>query len=310
MTQPEATGPNTPAKRRLGRGINAMFGAASEAGAPESPSDASGNLRQIDLESIERNPFQPRTEFDEVALHELSESIKQHGVLQPLLVRPLETGYQLIAGERRLLASKRAGLKQVPCQIRTADDQQVTEAAIEENLKRQDLNPLEKAHSFKAYLENFECSIEDFAKKLSMTRSSVSNTLRLLELPDVVQQALRQDYISSGHARALLTLETNEQCIVCSRIVKEGISVRKTEDIVRGILKGQETIEEPTLPFKKPAEKPTPSNHVLSVQDQLQNALGVKVEIKLTTAEADRIVINFANNDDFERIVKHLRPAA
>jgi ParB family chromosome partitioning protein len=281
-----------------------MFGDAAE-DAEQSGGVRSSEYRLIPIGEIKRNPFQPRTDFDEVALHELTESIRQHGVLQPLLVRPAAEGFQLIAGERRWLASQRAGLGEVPCRVREADDRQVTEAAIEENIKRADLNALEKAQAFKDYLDRFGCPIETLAQKLSMTRSNVSNLLRLLELPGPIQKAVEAEKLSYGHARALLPLKPEEQLEICQRIVKESLSVRRTEEVVREILRG-----EASVPFEKPArEKPEPSNHVRSLQEQLQAALGAKVEIKLSGPQSGKIVISFANNDEFERIVRACRPA-
>ena len=195
-------------KSRLGRGLNALLGSSSD---EEQPQLVAIRLHapeqdEISVELIERNPFQPRREFDQRAIDELAESIRKHGILQPLLVRAKGDGYQLIAGERRWRACQQVGMETVPCRVVELEDKQVCEAAIEENLKRQDLNMVEKAQAFKDYLQNFGGTIEDLAKQLSMNRSTISNMMRLLELPDVVQDAVRQDRISGGHARALLAL--------------------------------------------------------------------------------------------------------
>ena len=231
MDEQQEQFPQEPSRRRLGRGLNALLGTVSMSGSDD---PATGDQTEIAVDLIERNPFQPRQDFDQTAINELVDSIRQHGVLQPLLVRPAGDGYQLIAGERRLISAKKAGLHQVPCRVLNLTDQQVSEVALEENLKRQDLNVLEKAIAFQDYLKRFGCTIEDLARRLSFERSTVSNMLRLLELPDTVKSDLRSDKISAGHARAILALKNeDEQLKLSQRIQKENLSVRKTEEAVR-----------------------------------------------------------------------------
>jgi len=297
-------------RRRLGRGLNALLGGSHTE--VIQPVDEDLELRHIKVEEIERNPFQPRQDFDEDALTELSKSIKQHGVLQPILVRPVDGGFQLIAGERRWLASQMAGLKVVPCQIRELEDQSVNEAAIEENLKRKDLNALEKAQAFHDYQNRFQCSIEELAKKLSMTRSNVSNILRLLELHDEVKEALRHDRISFGHARSLLSLDDDDQVAMLQKIEADGLSVRKTEAAVREVLHGPAEIVEPPHDANEPAiaGKVSPSNHVLSLQNQLRDALGAKVEIRLKTEDSGKVIITFSDTVQFENILRVIKRAA
>jgi ParB/RepB/Spo0J family partition protein len=174
-----------PQRRRLGRGLNALIGSGAYS---DGPTASDNDHSEVHVELIERNPFQPRQDFEQTALNELVDSIRQHGVLQPLLVRPLGDGYQLIAGERRLIAAKKAGLEIVPCRVLALSDQQVCEVSLEENLKRQDLNVLEKAAAFKDYLDRFQLPIEELARRLSLDRSTVSNMLRLLELPETIKQ--------------------------------------------------------------------------------------------------------------------------
>ena len=189
--------------RRLGRGLNALLGSGTEE--PQRPPAIrlhAPEQDEISVELIERNPFQPRREFDQQAIDELAESIRKHGILQPLLVRSQGgDGYQLVAGERRWRACQQIGMETVPCRVVELEDKQVCEAAIEENLKRQDLNMIEKAVAFKEYLEKFGGTIEELAKQLSMNRSTISNMLRLLDLPETVQDAVRKEQISGGHAR-------------------------------------------------------------------------------------------------------------
>lgn len=304
-------------RRRLGRGLNALLGddvAPSDAPATSSSHDPAippGELRQVPVSAIERNPYQPRTAFEESSLRELSDSIQQHGVLQPLLVRALPNGgWQLIAGERRLMAAKQAGLATVPCRILELQEQQVCEVALEENLKRKDLNVLEKAQAFANYLQQFGRTVEELAKQLSLDRSTVANMLRLLDLAEPVKQSLRMDKITGGHARALLSLPAEQQIVLCQRIETEALSVRATEAAVREFLAEPKSDSETVAFDRKQKPKPTATPHVLSLQGQLRDLLGVPVEIKLRGKESGQIVITFRSNDDFERVLRALRRAA
>lgn len=314
---------NSGMKRRLGRGLNALLGGSMDesdglrpatipmhsSSAPPAPASD-----EISLELIERNPFQPRRDFDQAAIDELADSIRKHGLLQPLLVRARtdgEAGYQLIAGERRWRAAQQVGLETVPCRVIEFGDRQASEAALEENIKREDLNVLEKARAFKDYLDRFGGTIEDLAKQLSMSRANVSNMMRLLELPEPVQQLLREDRISGGHARAILPLSEAQQCELARQIEQEQLSVRRTEDIVREMLKAG-TLSLPTEAEQSdaPTEKPSPSNHVLSLQEKLRDLLGARIDIRQKKNHSGQIVIHFGSNDDFERIVGQLRKTA
>lgn len=313
-----------PVRRRLGRGLNALLGTGSEhEGAPV---EGAGDLKHIPTNVIVPNPFQPRRDFDEETLAELAASIARHGILQPLLVRAHGTGYQLIAGERRWRAARRAGLPAVLCRVLELDDRAVFEATIEENLKRKDLGVLEKAQAFQDYLDRFGSTVEQLAAQLSLDRSTVSNYVRLLELPDEVKQALATEKITAGHARALLPLGHEDRVAVCRQVIAQSLSVRKTEAAVREILGRLESaaaaaaeIDDPamkgaagTVPFPEPVETVVPmiSNHVLSLQDQLRDHFGAKVEIRVTGPETGKIIIHFQSNDDFERILRQLRRAA
>lgn len=220
-------------RRRLGRGLSAMLG-SGPAYSESEPETA--ELRNIPVQEISRNPFQPRKDFNQDELNELSDSIREHGILQPILVREFEGSYQLIAGERRWLASQRAGLTLIPCRVVDVIDQTAFDYALEENLKRKDLTDVEKALAFRRYIDHFGCSIEELGKQLSMSRSAVSNILRLLDLCEPVRNALSTGKISSGHARALLPLPEAEQLAFCGRIQAEQLSVRQTEAAVRQIL--------------------------------------------------------------------------
>jgi ParB family chromosome partitioning protein len=299
-----------PQRRRLGRGLNALIGSGAFS---DGPTSSDNDHSEVHVELIDRNPFQPRQDFEPTALNELVDSIRQHGVLQPLLVRAIGDGYQLIAGERRLIAAKKAGLEIVPCRVLSLTDQQVCEVSLEENLKRQDLNVLEKAVAFKDYLDRFQLPIEELARRLSLDRSTVSNMLRLLELPDGIKQDVKAGKLTAGHARALLTLPEGEQLTLAAKIQAEHWSVRKTEEAVRAL---QQATQD-TIPFPGGEQAETPksrkaelTNHLASLQDQMRDWLGAKVDIKLKGKDAGKIVIEFASNDDFERILGKLRRAA
>jgi ParB family chromosome partitioning protein len=322
-------------RRRLGRGLSALLGGNAPA-ADEIRGDEGAELRQIPIDLIDRNPFQPRKSFDAEGIEELAGSVREHGLLQPLLVRALGERYQLVAGERRLLAARKAGLSHLPCRVVDVVDKTACEFALEENLKRRDLNDIEKAIAFREYLRHFQCTIEELAKQLSMSRSALSNILRLLELPETIQNAVVAGKLSAGHARALLSLEVPDQLQLCGRIQAESLSVRQTEAAVKQLLgRGQMPVEVPssngndeadieivneglpasesTVAIQEPTSATVPfeaverSNHIRSIEEQLQRLLGCRVEIRLTGKETGTIVIPFTSNDEFERLVREFR---
>jgi len=302
MAEPQSTsGSESGSRRRLGRGLNALLGSSAEPADKPAIRLHSPEQDEISVDLIDRNPYQPRREFDQAAIDELAESIRKHGVLQPLLVRATGETYQLVAGERRWRAAQQVGLESIPCRVVELEDQQVCEAALEENLKREDLNVIDKASAFRKYLEQFGGTVEDLARQLSMNRATISNIMRLLELPDQIQQAVRHDRISGGHARALLPLTEQAQIELARQIEQQQLSVRKAEEAVRAILKGD-----------APKKKATPelTEHVISLQNQLRDRLAAKVEIRLKRQDAGQVVIHFDSTDDFERIVSQLRRAS
>lgn len=311
------------ANRRLGRGLSALLGSNTPAPVEQDGTTKEiGELSYLPVEGILRNPFQPRKHFEQESLGELAASIKQHGVIQPIVVREFEGTYQLIAGERRWQAAQKAGLTTIPCRVVDVIDKTACEYAIEENLKRKDLNDLEKAQAFRDYLDQFACTIEELSKQLSMSRSAVSNMLRLLDLPDPVKNALHSERISAGHARALLPLEEADQLVLCGRIQAEKLSVRKTEAAVKELLEPAKEPEETsetspeaisddnveTISISEGESART--NHIASLEEQLRNLLGVKVSIKLNSKDAGTIQIPFSSNEEFERILKTVRRAA
>jgi ParB family chromosome partitioning protein len=285
-------------KRRLGRGLGALLGEAG-AGASTVVEQA-----EVGIDRIDQNPNQPRKIFDEDELAALSESIKNHGVLQPVVVRQIGERFQLVAGERRLRAAQSIGVDSIPVRIVDFNDQQVMEAALAENIQRSDLNPIEKAQGFREYLGRFEMTHEELAGRLGLDRSTVTNLVRLLDLPDAVQAAVRNGQITAGHARALLAVtDPQKQEGLCKEIITKGLSVRATEALTKE--------QKAEAPAEKPA-KPNPdkTTHVLALEEELQRGLSTRVEIRLKSKEKGQIILAFDSNDDFERLLEVLRKVA
>jgi ParB family chromosome partitioning protein len=285
-------------KTRLGRGLGALItggeeGAVATAGVPS----------QVPVEVIEHNPFQPRKEFDDDELASLSDSIRTHGVLQPLVVRQVGEHYQLIAGERRLRAARAAGLTAVPVTVVDFNDQQVLEAALVENIQRSDLNPIEKAQGFKDYLSRYHMTHEQLAQRLGLGRPTITNLVALLDLPVELQDAVRVGQLSTGHAKILKGIpEPSRQIAVSKEIIARGLSVHATEAFVK-TWSPDEKESNGTSP-KPAAEKTT---HVQGVEDELRQKLGVRVEVRVKGKDKGQVVLGFESNDDFERILEVLR---
>lgn len=299
------------ARRRLGRGLGALLGGAGPTNEPmedavaavQQSGEVKLQLREIPIASIRRNPNQPRKDFDTTAIKELAHSIKEHGLLQPILVREFDGAYQIVAGERRWLATQQIGRETIACRVVDVIDKTACEYALEENLKRQDLSDLEKAQAFKDYMNLFDTTVEELAKQLSMSRSALSNTMRLLDLPVPVKQMLQKGEISAGHARAILALKPEQQIKMAEKVIKQGLTVRKTEEEVRKIVKPE--AKEIKLAEHTDAQPSDP--HLASLESQLREMIGAKVEIKLTSKDVGKIVIHFASNDEFEGILGRLR---
>lgn len=289
-------------KSRLGRGLDALLGNGAETNAV-----TSGEQPHVALDQIERNPYQPRRTFDSEELSALSDSIRMHGVLQPLVVRPVGDRYQLVAGERRLRAAQAVGLSAVPVRIVDFNDQQVLEAALVENIHRTDLNPIEKAQGFKEYLTRFKMSHEQLAARLGLSRPTITNLLSLLDLPAEVQEAVRTGQLSPAHAKLLKGTKDQEwQVRMCKEIIARGLSVHATEAFIK-----QPQVADPTGAGTDslPPPKPTPgrTNHVQAIEDELQKLLAVRVQIRQRSKDKGQIVLYFQSNDDFERLVEVLR---
>jgi ParB family chromosome partitioning protein len=285
---------------RLGRGLEALLGESSRTSHSAAP-------LTVPIERITRNPYQPRKQFDEEQLQALSESIRTHGVLQPLLVREHGEGYQLVAGERRLRAAEAAGLREVPVHIVRLDDQQLFEAALVENLHRSDLNPLEKAHSFKDYLERFGLTQEQLAARLSLDRTTISNLLGLLHLPAEVQEAVRLGQISLGHAKALKGVpDPQRQISLCKEVIMKNLSVHALELLIRQ-QRSEGITSTPAGEGRAATTAAEKTPHVQAIEDELRQHLAVKVEIRVKAKDKGQIVLAFNSNDDFERLIEVLR---
>ncbi len=282
----------------LGKGLGALLSDSPEKTslASDSGDKPSGGIFEIKVSQIDVNPFQPRTDFDDEALDELAESIKVQGIIQPITVRRLSEGkYQLISGERRLQASKRAGLDAVPAYVREADDQQMLEMALIENIQRENLNAIEIALSYQRLLT--ECSLkqEELGDRVGKKRTTVNNYLRLLKLPPDIQVAIRDGQLSMGHARAIISIEdVSAQLQVFNKIIKEGLSVRKVEEFVRSLGKKK---DKPTPPSV--SENP----EIARLQSKLSSHFGTKIRIKSGQKDKGEISIPYDSTDDLNRIL-------
>lgn len=294
----------TPKKPVLGRnlsdiGINkgAGLGALLKAASPQGTQNSAVN--DVDLKLIDVNPFQPRTEFDEDALNELAESIKQLGLVTPVTLRKLDNGrYQIIAGERRCRASKIAGLSAIPAYIRTADDQAMLELALVENIQREDLDPIEIAISYQRLIDECNLTQENLGDRVGKKRSTVTNFLRLLKLPDEIKLGLRKGLISMGHAKALLSIDdVNDQNFLFERILNERLSVREVEEIAS-------EMKEANNPDKKKKQKTKKKDNTYAeLESKLNSFFESKVKFNRSEKGNGKIVIAFKNDQDLERII-------
>ena len=278
----------------------------------DEPTGVEPGLLQVDVHLIDPNPFQPRKDFDDESLDKLAESLSDHGLLQPLVVRRVDETYQLIAGERRFRAAKKAGWREVPVKVIEADDRTMTELAIVENLQRKDLNALEKAASFQRYLEMHGCTQEELAKRLKIDRSTIANLIRLLELPEPVQQAIRQGKVSPGHARALLPLgDEREQNTFCERIQKEGMSVRETERQVAEMIARADAEPLTVVGADGKSRSAKRGNaQIAALEQEFRSALGTKVKLTHSANGRGKLVIQFGSHEEFERLRQHILGAA
>ncbi len=324
-------------KRALGRGLNSLLNNADEV----TKNRILNGMNEIEVDKIVANPWQPRSNFDEEKLQELSASIKEIGVIQPLTLRKNDSQYQIIAGERRFRAAKMAGLTKVPAYIRTADDQTMLEMALVENIQREDLDPIEIAISYQRLMEECQLTQEAMSERVGKKRSTVTNYLRLLKLPAEVQKGLQNKIIGMGHARALISVENpQDQIFIFKAIVNDELSVRKVEQLVREInnpkpeIKQEEVIQEPILndletnsqeeiidqdnissssnvkhsdnlisDKNKLRDKSELANIYSALQTQMSSVFKTNVSFKRETSGNGKIVIPFNSDEELERII-------
>ncbi len=291
-----------PKRRALGKGLESLLPARPAAPViAATPIESTGRPLEIPLDQIERNPYQTRTRFDEAQLAELTQSIAASGVVQPIVVRPL-TGdrYQLITGERRWLASRKAGKPTIPAIVRQASDEQTLEMTIVENLQRADLNPMEQARAYQRLSQDFKLTQEQMATRTGKERASVANFLRLLRLPESIQHKVESGDLSFGHARTLLALESPESITAAAqKVMALNLSVRQTESYVQGLLN-------PEAKPKKEAKPTQPEDpNVREAQDRLRRTLGLKVQIEDKHGKG-KVIIEYANLEDFDAILTAL----
>ncbi|MEM7533542.1 MAG: ParB/RepB/Spo0J family partition protein [Chloroflexota bacterium] len=307
----------TTSRRRLGRGLDALIVNTSLQFDDISPSDeeqsenASTAVQTIAVSDIQPNPHQPRTQFAEDALNELAESIRQHGIIQPLIVtqNPEKAGqYWLVAGERRWRAAQLADLVELPAIVREASPQELLELALIENIQRADLNSVEEALAYQSLISEFGLTQAEVAERVSKSRSAVTNTLRLLKLPIVVQEALMNQRISAGHARALLALPNEEILIhIFGTILEQGLSVRQTESMVKALLtKDEATPDEPITEDDEQPEEDAEDDTVEAIMSQMENRfrsrLGTRVNLNRNADGSGRLVVHFYNDDDLQNL--------
>jgi ParB family transcriptional regulator, chromosome partitioning protein len=280
----------------LGRGLSALIPGAPEAG------ELATGLLEVPVNAVAPNPKQPRTHFDEEELTALAASIREVGILQPIVVRKAgESGYELVAGERRLRAAKQAGLATIPVVVRDTDDADILREALIENIHREDLGPIELAEAFRALLEELGLKQEELAERVGVSRSHIANTIRLLQLPLDVQQLLSDGKLQAGHARALLSLGEGEaQSALALRVVAEDLSVRETEDLVRRYLDTPKG-----APKVAAAPAASEGNGMAEVEEILSEQLATRVQIQMGKKRG-KVIIEFGSPDDLERIVSEI----
>lgn len=293
-------------KQALGRGLSALLKETKADITSASDKNADkvvGNILEIELDLIEVNPFQPRTYFNEEALQELAGSITELGVIQPITVRKLEGNkFQLVSGERRFRASKLIGNKTVPAYIRIANDQEMLEMALVENIQRKDLDPIEVALSYQRLIDEIDLTQEEMSKRVGKKRSTISNYLRLLKLDPIVQTGIRDGFLSMGHGRALINIENSEdQLGIYEKIIQQKLSVRQTEQLVKSMKEGVDT-----TPQKTAKKIETPQFLSTGIKT-FSEYFGHKIDVKLSGEDKGKIIIPFHSEEDFNRLKKLLK---
>ncbi|MBX3100940.1 MAG: ParB/RepB/Spo0J family partition protein [Bacteroidetes bacterium] len=296
-----------PMRSALGRGLDALIPRGGDSGTDAlhaAPAEGTaGSIFEVPLSQIEANPFQPRTTFDQEALEELADSIRAQGIIQPITVRRLNEGtYQLISGERRFRASQLVGLARIPAYVRTANDEQMLEMAIIENIQRENLNPIEEALGYKRLMDECSLTLEKVGEKVGKKRPTINNYLRLLKLPPEIQASLRDGRLSMGHARALITIDNPlQQLAIYAQVMQDGLSVRATEELVRAV--GSPKAKAPV------SDKPEPTAYELQARE-MERSLGKKFDtrVKIDTGKdgSGEIRFRFFNGDDLNRLLEIL----
>lgn len=286
------------AKKGLGKGLGSLFddnNIIDDIITQEAPDNK--GITTVSISSIEPNKKQPRRQFDKEKIDALANSIKENGLIQPIIVTPSKNGmYKIVAGERRWRASKKAGIKEIPAVIREYSDEKIAEIALVENLQREDLNPIEEALGYKTLLEEFNLTQELMSKRIGKSRSAIANSMRLLSLEDQIQKLLISGEISSGHARAILSVDDNELRLALSkRIIEDSLNVRQSESLAKQLQKKK--------PPSKPSKKSAYDIELENIQNTLSSNLGTKVKISHTDKKG-KIEIEYYGNDDLERILK------
>lgn len=304
MKTSQKAGKSAPKKRKkmaLGRGLDALI---PDTGPIDDLKEdrSSKSFLEADVDLIQPNRYQPRARFAAEELAQLSESIRAQGVLQPILVRQLDVGYELVAGERRLRAAKMAGLRQVPVVVKTVTDAQMLEISIVENIQRENLNPMEEADAYHRLIAEFGLTQEQAAGRVGKSRSAVANFMRLRQLPDAIKTSILEGQLSMGHARALLGADTPAQQSAAWRaIIRKGLSVRQTEALVKRLRNASQTVER--------KKNSTEDRHFASMSESLSRRFGTKVEIK-RRGKKGRLEIEFYSDEDLDRLLGLLDPAA
>ncbi len=290
-------------KQALGRGLSALLKDPSndiKSVEDKNADKVVGSIVELDLESIEVNPFQPRTSFNEDSLRELASSIRELGVIQPITVRKLDFNkYQLVSGERRFRASKLIGLETIPAYIRIANDQESLEMALVENIQRQDLDPIEIALSYQRLIEEISVTQEELSDRVGKNRSTIANYLRLLKLDPIIQTGMRDGFVSMGHGRALINIQSlDDQLDIYEKILSRNLSVRETEALVRE--------------YKNPKENPVGQKITIpafanKAKKELTDLFETKVDVKISKSGKGSLVVPFKNQEDFDRILKLIK---
>ena len=288
-------------KQALGRGLSALLQESSSviSASDKNADKVVGSIIEIELDLIDVNPYQPRTYFDEEALRELASSIRELGVIQPITVRKIEQDkFQLVSGERRFRASKLIGNKTVPAYIRLANDQEMLEMALVENIQRKNLDPIEVALSYQRLIDEIQLTQEELSTRVGKKRSTVTNYLRLLKLDPILQTGMRDGFISMGHGRAMINVEnTEDQLAIYEKILREKLSVRQTEDLVKSLK---------SATVAKPKKKQVPAYIKTSIKD-ISEYFGHKIDVSVSTNGKGKISIPFHSEEDFNRIKNLLK---